>query len=331
MILLGDQDEERMCRRSEEITREIDKFGKVLTIEYGHAIKNASGDGIEHFGYVDGVSQPLFFADELNAYTKNNFGGTAAFDPFAPLSQVLVRDPLAPATEDAYGSYFVFRKLEQNVRGFKKAEEELGKKLYGKNASDEQLEKVGALIIGRFEDGTPIVLSEEDKMIGSGVVNNFNYSGDDEGLKCPFHAHIRKTNPRTQGKIDEHTMARRGITYGIRQVSPAFEQSLAQMPTEGVGLLFMSFQQSIKDQFQFIQRSWANNPGFPQPNTGIDLIMGQPDPNQPDSDPPKHTYPLEWGKGPMSDPHPFQLFVTLKGGEYFFAPSIPFLKKLQAI
>ncbi|MCU0355240.1 MAG: Dyp-type peroxidase [Cytophagales bacterium] len=324
MILLGDHDEERICKAAKEITEAVESLGKVLTVEYGRAIKNESGDGIEHFGYVDGVSQPLFFTDEINAYKNNSFG-ILDFDPFAPLSQVLVPDPLA-GTTDAFGSYFVFRKLEQDVQGFKKAEQELGKeleKIAKAKHVDFDPERAGAMLVGRFEDGTPVVLSETDGMIGSGTANNFNYAKDTDGLKCPFHAHVRKSNPRTNGKIDEHTMARRGITYGSRQVNPAFEQSFAQMPTGGVGLLFMSFQASIERQFQFIQRGWANNTNFPVPNTGIDAIIGQVPAGAAKTSHGK--YAVDYGKPPLSGPFDFKLFVTMKGGEYFFAPSVPFL------
>ncbi|MDJ1494783.1 hypothetical protein QNI19_17725 [Cytophagaceae bacterium DM2B3-1] len=344
MILLADQDQERMCAHAKEITEAIDAFGKIITIEYGHAIKNAAGDGIEHFGYVDGVSQPLFFTDEIDAFKKNNFGGHSHFNPWAPLDLVLVKDPFV-TDEDAYGSYFVFRKLEENVREFKKAEEKLGKDLE-KEANlaglDFDPERAGAMLVGRFEDGTPVVLSKEDKMIGSGVANNFNYDSDKDGLKCPFHAHIRKTNPRGSGGFEppedekKHIMARRGITYGIRQVNPEFEQSLAQMPTEGVGLLFMSFQKSIENQFQFIQINWANNAGFPKlpPGApaikpGIDAIIGQVDPTTPKPHLSHGHYAVDYGNGPLlPKSFSFELFVTMKGGEYFFAPSIPFLKSL---
>src|SRR5439155_488625 len=93
-------------------------------------------------------------------------------------------------------------KLEQHVRKFKEAEKALAKKLGLK--SEEDRERAGAMIVGRYEDGTPLTLSEEDKMIGSAITNNFNYHetraglADDKGLRCPFHAHIRKSNPRRE-------------------------------------------------------------------------------------------------------------------------------------
>lgn len=302
---------------------EQNPIADTLTAEYGAAIRNANGDGLEHFGYVDGISQPLFLKEDMDEYRKNNVK-TWFFDPFAPLKLVLVKDPLAKDESKswAYGSYFVFRKLEQNVRGFKEAEHALGKELFPKG-DDEERERAGAMIVGRFEDGTPATLSEEDKMISSGITNNFHYDveidgkKDDAAARCPFHGHIRKTNPRPAERDDVHRMARRGITYGHRNVSTTIENHFVQMPTSGVGLLFMSFQSNIANQFEFIQK---------EANQGdcIDLIIGQGDGNR------TGKYATKWNDGESVVPAPkdFPGFVTLKGGEYFFAPSLPFLKSL---
>ena len=82
-------------------------------------MRNPAGDGIEHFGYVDGRSQPLFLKDEVDKEPREHW------DPAFPLSNVLVADPLAADPDRHFGSYFVFRKLEQNVRAFKEIEQEL--------------------------------------------------------------------------------------------------------------------------------------------------------------------------------------------------------------
>ncbi len=41
-----------------------------MAIEYGSIIRNANKDGIEHFGYVDGISQPLFLKEEVDEWMK---------------------------------------------------------------------------------------------------------------------------------------------------------------------------------------------------------------------------------------------------------------------
>ena len=329
MVLIADDDREKLGNVSREIIKELDNFARIVTIEYGNAIRNENNDGIEHFGYVDGVSQPLFFEDELDNYVKQN-GGKDKFDPSAEKELVLINDPLIDTEDirfkdvtDAFGSYFVFRKLEQNIRKFKKDEEKLAGKKH-LNLPDE--ERAGAMLVGRFEDGTPIQVSCEEGMIGSGAFNNFNYDNDDNS-KCPFHAHIRKSNPRRNDEDKKHIMARRGIPYGHRDVPTNVKQDFHQMPEEGVGLLFMSFQSSITKQFEFIQKSWVNQFDFPVTGSGIDPIIGQ-DGNGNIS---KGMFPTKYGDNSPSSlkEGSFESAVTMKGGEYFFAPSIPFLKTLK--
>lgn len=352
MILLGDDDKKTLSIETARLIEELrpltpiaddeDFFSNFIRVEHGNAIRNENGDGLEHFGYVDGISQPLFFKDENSKFAAEatpNTGSKLHWDPFAPLSLVLVGDPGTNVT-DACGSYFVFRKLEQKVRAFKQAERQLAKDL---KLSDEEKELAGALVVGRFEDGTPVTLDSDDGMIGSGKANNFNYDKDKVGLRCPFQAHIRKTNPRGSGGVPgggagsvafdkSRIMARRGIPYGQREVTPEIESQAEQFPQDGVGLLFMSFQAKLADQFEFIQKAWANAPAFPFSNpaghTGIDPIIGQsttpPAPNDR-----SYTWQQKYGtSSPVTPTSGFAQFVDMKGGEYFFAPSIEGLRNL---
>ncbi|WP_309642032.1 Dyp-type peroxidase domain-containing protein [Flavobacterium sp.] len=317
MILIGDDNQEKLGIASDEIIAALNKFSSIVTIEYGNAIRNANGDGIEHFGYVDGISQPLFFDDELKEYEQQN-AGKEIFNPSAEKELVLVKDPFADS-DNTYGSYFVFRKLEQNVQKFKKNEEELAKKL---NLKEEDEERAGASIVGRYEDGTPVEMSKDDGIIGSGAYNNFDYKIASNS-RCPYHAHIRKTNPRTEAH-KEHIMARRGIPYGYRNVPASIEQDFLQMPESGVGLLFMSFQASIKNQFEHIQ-GLANqvNPANDKVNN-LDPVIGQDGlQNKSTGD-----FPVTYNNAGSVQFGAFESAVTLKGGEYFFAPSIPFLKNI---
>lgn len=78
----------------------------------------------------------------------------------------------------------------------------------------------------------------------------------------------------------------------------------------------------INEQFEFTQSAWANNPGFPEENVGIDVVIGQ-SPNAPTDE--QNNWPDEWRVPPSVATFDFQQIVTLMGGEYFFAPSISFL------
>jgi Dyp-type peroxidase family len=342
ILIASERDDLRNAARDQIINAITATAGAVILLnnnleEDGNALFNNDNNGIEHFGYVDGRSQPLALVEQLQEEKKNN-GGTTHWDPKIPLSQLLTKCP-GGKWDVSHGSYFVFRKLDQNVRAFKARETAIEndfKKRF--DLSDEEIhERLGATVVGRFENGTPVtVFGSEQSPIAEGpigVPNDFNYSSDPLGMRCPFAGHIRKTNPRTDTPDSKrHLMARRGIPYGRRDdvVNNVLPEK-PEHPTKDVGLLFMAYQSSLEDQFEFTQQSWANNVGFARPlalsgsDTGIDPLIGQP------SGPSGQRWPAIYGIS-ESDAQPgddFSGFVTMRGGEYFFAPSISFVKALS--
>ena len=336
MILVGDMIRNRVRLKRDELVTILEGAGASIVHEQvGSAIKDKAGNGIEHFGYVDGRSQPLLLVEDVEKESRD--AGIARWDPQFGLGSALVKDLPAPDTV-SFGSYFIFRKLEQNVRGFKRKEQELATALNLTTAETREI--AGAMVVGRFEDGTPVTLSDEAK--GQNPPNDFDFSGD-AGNRCPFQAHIRKVNPRGSGPggaADErtHLMPRRGIPYEdeVRAVHPSdlpesstvaeFDAEVGpKLPTAKVGLLFMAYNSSLTKQFVFTQASWANSPGFPAANSGIDPIIGQGfGPGTPIP-----SWHEKWDE-PASVTHAFDFhgFVTMRGGEYFFAPSLNFLKSL---
>jgi deferrochelatase/peroxidase EfeB len=332
----------------------------VVGAEYGRAYFNAANEGLENFGYVDGRSQPLMLAQDVSAEGEksdvSNPADPASWDwsPIFPLAQFVVKDP-GGATPQSFGSYFVFRKLEQDVEGFKNAESEaedgpdgpaslasaLGLKAAGQ--PEIERERAGAMIVGRYEDGTPFVgshvPSKGSAPAGGPVANNFNFDGDVDGSLCPFRGHIRKTNPRGDdsrdgdGAIDQdrltiersRIMARRGITYGMRTQDDRRE--FVDRPRTGVGLLFMAYMANIAQQFEVTQRFWANNPRFIKDEAGVDPVIGQ----TANATAQQNSWPNGYGDNSLPTPFDFGRFVHLKGGEYFFAPSKSFLTNLGEV
>ncbi len=113
----------------------------------------------------------------------------------------------------------------------------------------------------------------------------------------------------------EHRIARRGIIYGKRKFD------LSDHPEKGVGLLFMCFQADIAKQFEHLQKMANAITG------GLDPIIGQ---TANKKTPLQQQWPSDWaGEGRKTKAFNFQGFVTLQGGEYFFAPSISFLRRLK--
>ncbi|KAJ9655308.1 hypothetical protein H2201_008833 [Coniosporium apollinis] len=274
-------------------------------------VREGPNDGKEHFGFEDGVSQPIVRGVNDKGADRKVPGNVINLD-------VILTGYDATHEKQQWmrnGSFLCFRKLEQHVDKWDKAVKELAEK------AEDRVELVGAKLMGRWPSGCPIMLSptEDDKeKKASNSFPDFNQlpAGPElDDPMCPPGAHIRKVNPR-DSKFDQggiHRIIRRSITYG-----PDFKSGNLNDPVnkQSRGLLFACYQSDLSHGFDFIQTRWANKPDFPIKRAGLDLVMGQTgtnDPNQMD---------VVFKKGKVS--HSFSginQFVECKGGEYFFSPS----------
>ncbi|MBV8318721.1 MAG: Dyp-type peroxidase [Planctomycetaceae bacterium] len=321
LLFLADNGPNLLELALSKFTSELQPLTEQLTVEYG--VRWFGPDGkqdIEPFGYADGISQPLFLKEEID---KAKERGIDRWDPSAPLNLVLVKDP--HGGEDSYGSFYVFRKLEQDVAGFHRRVAGLAEAL----GTDTKL--AGAYVVGRFQDGTPVEVRDHDQWLPpEGKLDeftNFNYAEDMAGSRCPFQAHIRKTNPRGdtvrvfEGDFKferNHRIVRRGVPFG-KQPPPGMN------PTWPVGLLFACYQSDIGNQFELIQRTWSNALHFVLQRTGLDPICGQGEQLIGGQG-----WPSKYGNDSKAKAVSFDFspYITLKGGEYFFAPSLSFLTNL---
>lgn len=314
----------------EKIQFELNAIAEVILPQWGHVLRNDDGNAIEHFGYADGVCNPLFFKYDLDRERVK--GGFSRYDPSAPLSMVLEKDP--GTGRDCFGSYFVYRKIQQNIKGFHDVKKGLAAALSEAAGREISPEMSGALMVGRFEDGSPVL--EQPSPNHRNPSNNFNYAEDSEARRCPFQSHIRKTNPRDDRERQfgvvpatdrSRRIIRRGISYGSTNLDPTEEWT-------DDGLLFLCAQNDIERQFIFMYHDWCHNQDFVQPATGLDPLIGKV---REGVEVIPQKWPISWGlRG--SDPFHFtgerdvefevsNLVKTL-GGEYFFAPSKSFFANL---
>ncbi|GAA2840467.1 Dyp-type peroxidase [Kitasatospora paracochleata] len=336
-----------------ELKQQLAAVGATVAEETGTAMRfdaqgnpSPTGNVHEHFGFADGVSQPLFFARDIERARTLN-GGIDVYDPSAPLDQVLVKDPAGGS--DGYGSYFVYRKLEQDVAGFRGDEKALGLEIAqqsdpkAQDPTDADIALAGAYMVGRFKDGTPVVEQQVPGLVS--LPNNFSYDRDVDAVRCPLASHVRKVNPRGDKQrqfgvplTQERTqrIARRGISFGPVTLDPA--------PGDSVGLLFLCAQSSIPDQFEFIQALWSNFEQFLQPGTGLDAVIGQLPPSESRDQALEQPWPkvygshnqLDFSQQPPAPTSPFfpkrvGQWVTMRGGEYFFVPSLSALQRFGAV
>lgn len=322
LVILADDDPNEVDAAAAKLVQSLTGVAKVVDEERGQVLRNAAGEPIEHFGFADGVSQPLFMATDLEKARLN--GGLDVYDPSAPLGSMLLKDP--GGGPSGYGSYFVYRKLAQNVDGFDGDVAKLAQAL-GLPTSSPDL--AAAYVVGRFRDGTPVVAQP---IAGwTNEPNDFDYRYDADGMRCPFQAHVRKVNPRGDklaeyglpvGEARARRIARRGVPY-----PPPSSGADPSPPQEEVGLLFICAQSSIVHQFEFIQAIWSNFTDFLRPATGLDPVIGQAPQG---ATPVPQQWPKLWGvtiDGTIS--FDFTPWVTMRGGEYFFLPSLSFLTGLS--
>lgn len=148
------------------------------------------------------------------------------------------------------------------------------------------------------------------------LINNFTFTDE----ACPVSAHIRKTNLRevlTSNDTDPRALRTRIIRHGIPYGSDYKENETDESKR---GLLFACYQGHIEDGFRNLQANWSNNPDFRTSGAGHDPIIGQIDQTTKGVNGNLTTFFTDKSNGIQSVE--FQQLVTLKGGEYFFVPSI---------
>jgi deferrochelatase/peroxidase EfeB len=257
-----------------------------------------------------------------------------------------------PAKKDLArnGTYLIMRQLEQDVRGFWKFLYEQA----GGNVADAS--QLGAKMVGRTRAGDPLVPLQPDPIPGidssAGKQNQFTYESDSVGARCPFGAHVRRTNPRNsdfperrlsiiqkliimlgfgpKGFYDDltssvrfHRILRRGREYGP-ELLPENAMQLAPPNESPRGLNFICLNANISRQFEFLQNAWVANTKFSGVTGESDPLLGNREsiPGCPITG----NFTIAGDRTLRRRLSGLPQFVTVRGGAYFFLPSLRALR-----
>jgi Dyp-type peroxidase family len=321
----------------------------------------------EHFGFRDGISQPIveglkkaktapkesvIKAGEFILGYENEYGSftpSPVVDASADPKNILPPHPVQSNKKDLgkNGTYLVYRQLNQLVGRFWKYLYDNSKEKAG--TREDAAIKLGSKLVGRWPGGAPLVVSPDHDDAATSLYKDFGYyEKDKDGYRCPFGAHIRRTNPRDQlhsGRdheqskqmVRKHQILRRGRSFGepyVHSMEPAemlqkLIKAQPEMSAEEIdrsdnarGLHFICLQGDIKRQFEFIQNVWANTATFGDLCDEVDpLISPRPTDQQPDCH--EFTCPDTPLRRKYSN---IPEFTRTVGGSYFFMPGFKALE-----
>jgi Dyp-type peroxidase family len=305
----------------------------------------------EHFGFHDGISQPVIEgmdhpgtaantvkAGEFLLGYPNEYGlypDTPTLDRSPTATSPLPTAPRGAGGADLgrNGSYLVLRQLSQDVPGFWQF---LDRATAVTNGGDGERVRLAAKLMGRWPSGAPLVVSPDEDDPSLGDENEFGYHAQDpHGLRCPKGSHVRRAHPRdsldpepgSEKSIDigkRHRILRRGRQYGswISPLAPGKQPKGADQG-EDRGLYFMCLNANLARQFEFVQHTWINNPKF-------DGLYDDADPVVAARAASGRTFTLP-NRPVRRRLTGLPSFVTVRGGAYFFLPGIRAVRYLASL
>lgn len=351
LLLLYDKQEGAVRERADRVRDALEPFGVSIVRQLPLDLRIIDGIAREHFGFADGVSQPVPYGDPIvlddgSHPSKDPWHGVPAGEillgydnahrerapgPLLSMDTGATKFELEPHPDEPNfldlglnGSYMVVRELRQNVPEFWRSLDEGAARI---NAHDPGRTPVTAewlaeRVVGRHPDGRLLCPSEE------GYHKTFNdvgyYKHDPYGHGCPMGSHVRRANPRDGlapnaasapsllDSSNNHRILRRGRKFGKPIDNPRVDDR------EERGLLFICLNTDIVRQFEFVQQTWILNRNFADLYDETDPLIGP-------------AGPFTIREQPLRRIVDVETFVTLAGGEYFFLPSMPALAYLGSL
>jgi Dyp-type peroxidase family len=310
----GDSEEKR--RRVLAIAREqYERFSGISVLacqDFG-----AQPDDLNPLGYKDGIDQPEIEGSGVEPLPGRGrpikagelilgYPGEAGVPLPMPLPDILGRN----------GTYVGFRKYQSRVGAFNRF-------LHANGRTEEEREWLAAKLVGRWRSGAPLALAPDvdNPSLGADPQrnNDFNYANDPRGRQVPFGSHIRRMNPRDTElarltDVNVHRIIRRGTTYGAPYDPNALSEADDEVPR---GAYFLFISAKAMATIEFLQQEWINDGNFIGAGNERDPIIGL------QQDGATFTIPKEPVRRRV---HGIETFSVLRGGEYFFMPSLSALR-----
>jgi deferrochelatase/peroxidase EfeB len=216
------------------------------------------------------------------------------------------------------GTFAGLRKYQSRVGAFNRF-------LRAHADTEEEREWLAAKLVGRWRSGAPLTLApaQDDPVLGADPRrnNDFTYAADQDGRQVPRGAHMRRMNPRDTemallADVNLHRIIRRSTTFGAPYDPDAVSERDDEVPR---GLYFIFISAKAMATLEFLQREWINDGNFMSLDDERDPNVGLQEPGA------TFTIPQAPVRRRV---HGIETFNVLRGGEYFFVPSLSALRWL---
>jgi Dyp-type peroxidase family len=311
-------DSEESWHRTMELARQQYEGFPGLSVLMTHDFGAQPGD-LNALGYRDSIGQPAIEGSGVEPLPGQGtaikagefilgYPGESGLPLPMPSPDVLARN----------GTFVGLRKYQSRVGTFNRF-------LRAHADTRERRELLAAKLIGRWRSGAPLTLAPtgDDPALGADPWrnNDFTYAADQDGRQVPRGSHMRRMNPRDTemallANVNLHRIIRRSTTFGAPYDPDAISEHDDEVPR---GLYFMFISAKAMATLEFLQREWINNGNFMtlgderDPNVGLQ------------EDGATFTIPQKPVRRRI---HGIETFNVLRGGEYFFIPSLSALRWL---